>query len=357
MTQFLTSQPRARRSGPGPRRRGFTLIELLVVIAIIAILVSLLLPAVQQAREAARRSQCNNNLKQLALACHNYQSTYKMLPSNRATGSGIFSPTPGANVRTASWIMGILPYLDQQPLFDAIDFNFEAANDPRNGANPGAAATFNNPGVPSNAMVVRTVIPALVCPSDGVSEPRMQNRANRPGDHEHAVTNYKGNLGSRWDWGSFRSVAAPHNVMRGSGGGRNGLDHGNGPLIRSTNQKSYTRFAKISDGLTNTYLIGEAVPAFCNHTGWAWFNGSTATTAVPLNAPAQCAAATGNAPIPDLIACHGNWPNNYSFKSLHTGGGNFALADGSVQFVSETIDLETYRRMGNMMDGQVADTP
>ncbi len=102
-------------------------------------------------------------------------------------------------------------------------------------------------------------------------------------------------------------------------------------------------------------MVGEAIPAYCTHSHWFWFNGSTATCAVPLNVRAQCQN-TGDR-NGDLIACRGDWPNNYSFMSLHPGGGQFALADGSVRFISESIDLLTYRRAGNMMDGQTVTLP
>jgi prepilin-type N-terminal cleavage/methylation domain-containing protein/prepilin-type processing-associated H-X9-DG protein len=338
-------------------RRGFTLVELLVVIAIIGVLVGLLLPAVQAAREAARRMSCSNNLKQLGLACHNYADTHGKLPLNRAW-NGSFADVPPANAHTISWLTGVLPYIEQQALFDSVDFNYESTNDPRNGTPPTDVNVFNNPNEPSNAFVARTIVPGYRCPSDGVSTDRMTGRANRNGGREIAVNNYKGVCGSNWAWGNFPVRGGSLGLGRGADASGNGLDRGNGIFIRSLNyDQGQTKFAQIRDGLSNTLMVGEAIPAYCthSHSHWFWFNGSTATCAVPMNVRAQCQS-TGDRNA-DLIACRGDWPNNYSFMSLHPGGGNFALADGSVRFISESIDLVTYRRAGNMMDGQTVTFP
>jgi prepilin-type processing-associated H-X9-DG protein len=99
-------------------------------------------------------------------------------------------------------------------------------------------------------------------------------------------------------------------------------------------------------------MIGEAVPRWCTHTWWYWFNGTTATTAVPLNNRAFCQN-TGNR-VADLNVCWEDWPNNYTFMSQHPGGGQFALADGSVRFVPQTIDLTVYRSLGTMQNGEPA---
>ena len=105
------------------QRTGFTLVELLVVIAIIGILVALLLPAVQAAREAARRMQCTNNVKNLSLACHNYHDTYKTMPQNYSTWGGAFARHT-IDGRSQSWMVAVLPFIEQQPLYDQIDFGF-----------------------------------------------------------------------------------------------------------------------------------------------------------------------------------------------------------------------------------------
>lgn len=240
-------------------------------------------------------------------------------------------------------MVGILPFIEQQAVYDIIDFSFESTTDPRNGAN------FNNPPALSNAAVARTIIPSYRCPSDGLSDPRMTGRANRNGDREIAVNNYKGVAGSNWGWGNFIVNTAPFAGTRW-GLSADGLDRGNGMLMRGNNLNHQAEFRHVTDGLSNTFMVGEAIPAFCTHTWWYWFNGATATAAVPLNVRAQCTN-TGNR-NQDLIACRGDWPNNYSFMSLHAGGGQFTMGDASVKFVTDSIDLNVYRALGSMMDGQ-----
>jgi prepilin-type N-terminal cleavage/methylation domain-containing protein/prepilin-type processing-associated H-X9-DG protein len=330
------------------QRSGFTLVELLVVIAIIGVLVALLLPAVQAAREAARRSSCSNNLKQLALGCLNYEDTYKRLPLNYASGGNPYGNPPNANFRGTSWLTQVLPFIEQQQLYDIIDFNFDLLLDPRNG-------DINVPNNPSNAFAARQVVPAFICPSDGLTDNGLLGtRANRSGTW--AVNNYKGVAGANWGWGLYIVNSGPlANTIWGISG--DGLNAGNGVFFRGQGggRPCSTRLASITDGTSNTFMIGEAIPRWCTHTYWTFFNGSTATCAVPLNANAVCQN-TGNKNL-DLSACWEDWPNNYSFMSLHPGGGQFALADGSVRFVSETIDLTTYRALGSMMDGQPVNVP
>jgi prepilin-type N-terminal cleavage/methylation domain-containing protein len=330
------------------RDGGFTLVELLVVIAIIGVLVALLLPAVQAAREAARRSSCSNNLKQLALGSLNYEDTYKRLPLNYAMGGNLYAATPDANSRGTSWLTQVLPFIEQQSLYDTIDFNFDLVLDPRN-------VNLTTPANPSNAWAARQIVPAFVCPSDGLTDNGLLgSRANRGGTW--AVNNYKGVAGANWGWGIYivNSGALANTIWGVSG---DGLNAGNGVFFRGAagNRPCSTRLASVTDGTSNTFMIGEAVPRWCTHTYWFHFNGSTATCAVPLNAAAVCQN-TGNKSM-DLTACAGDWGNNYSFMSMHPGGGQFALVDGSVRFISETIDLTTYRQLGSMMDGGAVNMP
>jgi prepilin-type N-terminal cleavage/methylation domain-containing protein len=318
------------------RRRGFTLIELLVVIAIIAILIALLLPAVQQARESARRTQCKNNMKQLGLALHNYHDVFNQFPINYSTSFTL------DNI-TLSWMVGILPYIEQAPLFTQINVNFGLNNDPR-WVNPQVGTVVN----PSNGWVAKQVIPAFRCPSD-TSDPVMGGRANYGGTW--AVNSYKGVAGANWGWGTWTSPAAFNQTRWGITG--DGLDRGNGLLFRGNGFPYSNNFSKVTDGTSNTFAIGEAVPKYCTHTWWWWFNGSTATCSVPLNAPAICAATPGASKDALLTACAGDWPNNYSFKSQHVGGGQFVLCDGSVKFISENIDLAVYRGLATIGGGEV----
>jgi len=149
-------------------RVGFTLVELLVVIAIIGILVALLLPAVQAAREAARRTQCTNNLKQLGLALHNYHDTYKSFPARGVFGAANTGPPMRAYHHT--WIEAILPFIEQQPLYDSVNHN---------------APVWGQP-------IVGTAVPAILCPSDSTAPDSPAQSKNI------AWTNYA--VPTAWDW-------------------------------------------------------------------------------------------------------------------------------------------------------------
>lgn len=337
------------------RRSAFTLVELLVVIAIIGILVALLLPAVQAAREAARRMSCQNNLKQLALACHNYHDVYKIFPISRSNNN--FTATGRYN----SWIAVTLPYFEQKNLHEQINFSWGLADDPETTVNGGSFPDSPNPG--SNAWVARQAIPLLLCPSDGDSNGgAMTGRANITVG-TWGVTNYKGVCGANWNAaGSLYLVIPPNPQAIGPyGANGNGLDSGNGIFFRGAQikplQPCATKLTAVTDGTSNTFMIGEVIPRYCTHTWWYWFNGTTATCAIPLNARAACPQGqTGNKDS-DLFNCAGNWPNNYSFMSYHPGGGDFAMADGSVNFVSDTIDLVIYRGLATIMASDAAQLP
>lgn len=295
------------RSSP---RRGFTLVELLVAIAVIAMLLALLLPAVQAAREAARRVQCRNNLKQLALAMHNYHDTHGVFPLNYGQG-----PYTDENTG-ASWLQQILPFVDQGNLHGKIRFGQPL-------------------GDPENSAVAQTPVTLFLCPSDSGNSGRMGFRCNVPG--MWSVQNYKACAGSNWNWGLFSPVTSPS--------GRNannpdGLDHGNGLICRGGSAPPTTcRMADVRDGTSQTFALGETVPEWCRHTWWYWFNATTATCAIPLNYKRQ----------PDLQTLNeGDWWHNYSFLSRHSGGANFALVDGSVRFVSDSISQDVYRALGTI---------
>jgi prepilin-type processing-associated H-X9-DG protein len=227
------------------------------------------------------------------------------------------------------------------------DFRYNIVNDPRTGA-------IANPTNPSNGYAATRAVPAFLCPSDGTNEEgRMNGRANTP-SWVTGVTNYKGNAGSNWAWGVFIPPAAFNTPSN------HGLDQGNGFFWRAgdvNKPPSATKLAKATDGLSNTFLVGEAIPAHCTHTGWSHFNYCTATAAIPLNVKAQCSGGqTGNKEA-DRVACKDNWENNYSFMSRHAGGGQFCMGDGSVKFVSDQIDLVVYRGAGSATGGETTQLP
>lgn len=342
-----------RRSKFKADRLAFTLVELLVVIAIIGILVGLLLPAVQAAREAARRMQCSNNCKQLGLALHNYHDTFRAFPINysqSAAGPGGPNGFYGSNdSRQCSWLGLILPQIEQTNLYNQINWNVGMKDA------SGAPTT--------NVVIAQQVVPAFICPSD------LAGNNNRFGNREwigrwpvavfgeFAGTSYKGCVGSDWGWGVFA------NPM---GGSPHGLDGGNGMFVRDENVgpgnlKDRRNMASITDGTSNTIAIGEAMAELCSHTFWYGGNNTLGTTAVPLNHYLRVYQNTN--PRSNYFGDGTNfapfwdWPNNYSFASQHTGGGNFTLGDGSVRFMSDSIDLITYRAMGTINRGEVVNIP
>ena len=195
-------------------RRGFTLVELLVVIAIIGILVALLLPAVQAAREAARRMQCSNNLKQLGLACHNYSDVHKRLPWNWDPAWG-GNPEPRGQVppylnQPFSWIVAALPFLEQQPLYDQIDFMTLGGNRSNNGLPEGVTGNVFGRQVQNNIYLRKTTLNFTICPSNQQDKLRLnQNRGYSEGNgggEAAAGTDYVGNMGHIW--GGWRDCGA-----------------------------------------------------------------------------------------------------------------------------------------------------
>ena len=332
-----------RRSIPIRPRPAFTLVELLVVIAIIGILVGLLLPAVQAAREAARRMQCSNNVKQLGLAFHNYESATKGLPINYATRGRLGFPNDGPGIANSgrSWMQMILPYIEQTNLYSNIDFTV--------GLQPKTSAPTTPVG--KNRLVAQTVVRAFLCPSDdsnndGILTSRSDlNETNAPAD-AWAVTNYKACAGTNWDWGVFRWNNSGVTGVGGKNAGQNdGLNLCNGVICSNqTGFNSPTRMRDITDGTSNTYVIGEAMAGWSQWNWWYNPNAVTATCAIPLNRVLRVARNIGN------------WPDNYAFASRHTGGGQFGLGDGSVRFVSDNIDTVTYRAFATISSGEVANS-
>ncbi len=309
-----------------PRTRSaFTLIELLVVIAIIAILIGLLLPAVQKVREAAARMSCSNNLKQIGIAVHSYHDANGRIPFSWSPGNYGYDD----NGRSWSWLSQILPYIEQNNLYNAGQLGTSGG---LSGVAPAAPVlTFNQAQA-----VHATQIKTFLCPSDPSNSIAQTNRANGSTGSGAGNTNYKGVAGSNWQWGSFQ------NYPNGNG---NGLDAGNGMFYRSDNNRAMTLIG-VTDGLTNTLMVGEDLASFNTHCAWARANYSTGTCSIPLNNAMQAGQPGFNNP--------GDWPNVYSFRSRHTGGAQFALGDGSVRFVRQSIDINQYRAASTATGGEVS---
>ena len=291
------------RQHPDVRVRGFTLIELLVVIAIMAILVSLLLPAVQQAREAARRTQCKNNLKQIGLAVHNYHDTYTVLPNSEVGGTGSLSK--------ASAFVSILPYLEQTNIFTL--YNSSLGNSD-----------------PMNMAAVKQFIPAYLCPTAPL---RRTIPISGCDANDRAPGTYAFCTGSGDPWGSF-VAGTPHN----------------GAIVNPASGKTSMR--DITDGTSNTLLAGEA----------AWNIPDYLFTSGPCAGQVRWGFTYWSSPYPLATAFTTMAPFNPKkggsavlsrFRSEHIGGVHFTLVDGSVRFVSENISQTILDATGTRGGGEV----
>jgi prepilin-type N-terminal cleavage/methylation domain-containing protein/prepilin-type processing-associated H-X9-DG protein len=333
------------------RRRAFTLIELLVVIAIIAILIGLLLPAVQKVREAAARSKCQNNLKQLAVAAHGYHDALGTLPRNGNPAHLLDSHNRGPEGQGTgccgnatprwSWIAHCLPY-------------FEQGNLAKLGNIPQGNMSTNVAGGPDGIGVYRTDLSVLTCPSD-ITKPRLlTNRANLG---TAAVTSYKGVSGDNWGTDFFGVTndtnfsTAYRNPTTGTPLAQlqNGLERGNGIFWRADIRNGPMPITAITDGTSNTLMIGEDMGIYCQWNEWAAPNGACGTVAIPLNVGNKI----GDPDVGFASGQVGRWPTRYSFRSNHANGAQFAMADGSVRMIRETIPLATYRALGTRAGGEV----
>jgi prepilin-type N-terminal cleavage/methylation domain-containing protein len=319
------------------RHRGFTLIELLVVIAIIAVLIALLLPAVQQARESARRTQCKNNLKQFGLAFANYHDTFNKF----APGGNVACCNYGPAI---SFMVRLMPFLDQAPMFNQINMS--------------APDAFNATYYPSGASPkISTSFSFAICPSDSHGYSANTVPANLSAT-PWSVTNYDGSAGSTTfaNNGIATNYPAPPALVSNWGDAGNDLTATSGMGSRGGPSLA---IKDVSDGTSNVILMGEVLPGCHDHApnGGLWKdNGQSfhAGTAAPINDFTVCPWATaGQIRFPNCAKNQQCWNEAWAFKSMHVGGAQFLLVDGSVRFISENINYATYQYLGGRADGNV----
>ncbi|QDS95476.1 hypothetical protein FF011L_42720 [Roseimaritima multifibrata] len=330
------------------QKPGFTLVELLVVIAIIGILVGLLLPAVQATREAARRMQCSNNLKQIGLAMHNYEGVHKIMPPALFAADTQRWEPGGEDDDGFGWLVALLPFMEQQNLYETLNVN-------------GHYGTLGNqgirdqlyPGVPAGTVIPGgdTVVSGYRCPSSILPD-FVPNSWTIPGSNivggsavpnsfpmstGYATTDYKAGGGS-----CYGDYGAMHKISEGGG----------------------ARFADMTDGLSNTVLSGESSyvtsttssssrqstppTAFRDWPTWIGSFGSGQDETVRINGRTNSPINAQTSPGKMYFAI--NDDNAFSF---HPSGAQFVFADGSVHFLSENISMSTYCNLHDRRDGNV----
>jgi prepilin-type N-terminal cleavage/methylation domain-containing protein len=296
-----------------PKRDAFTLVELLVVIAIIGILVALLLPAVQAAREAGRRTQCTNNLKQMGLACHNHHDIYKKLPNGGQTWSIAPEYIGGAGIpavneqQRAGWGFQILPFMEQEDIWKG---------------------TANTSVANKQIAVMGAFIPAHMCPTRRTSNQLVLAPTGAwygpGGTYAHAQTDYAG-------FNHDNTGAIVYN------------DGSNGKCIG---------LSGVTDGTANTLLIGEKrlnrgyLGQYQGDDNEGYTSGWDHDV---MRFSGTLPSGGFTPPLPDYTSTSGD--GGQRFGSSHPGGFNAAVCDGSVKFISFTVDQVNFARMGNRNDG------
>ena len=326
-------QQKQQRNSQVRYNRAFTLVELLVVIAIIGILVALLLPAVQSAREAARRMSCSNNIKQIGLAIITYESSAKKLPISigqwaeefdRESGQWI-GPNGGSAVYSGKgWIVSILPQLEESALYDGLTPGFQGRFTAGQGMKRVEIRDF-----------IRQKPAVLTCPSDpsGINPSTEQFWWT---NIETAVTNYKGVLGDSVIWPQATihqdgSLPDCHNRLGCQG------------LFWRNTYYNPIKISKLTDGTTKTFMVGETVVDQDFHSAAYFSDGDWASCNAPLNFFIDTDVA-------DPVEL---WYDVRSFRSLHPGGAYFVMGDGSVHFINEGIEHALYRGLSTRNGGEI----
>ncbi|MHC2069866.1 DUF1559 family PulG-like putative transporter [Bremerella sp. T1] len=307
------------------QKRGFTLVELLVVIAIIGVLIALLLPAVQQAREAARRMQCSNNMKQLGIAFHNYHDTY---------GRFMMGGTQPSVTYPLGWVPRLFPFFEQGARYEAM----EALNkDYLMTRSPYRSHNQDNP--------IFGAVPNITCPSSPLGE----LASDQPGVGNFPYQNIQGGLHYRGNGGSYDISYNPAADSSRPGYSSSGIFY----------PESRTRFGDIVDGTTNTFLLGETSSAkdrsssmttgFGGLKPWVWgYYRYNATDWLMIDHKMV------QYPI-NYIGSFGT--NSTPFSSYHPGGAMFVMCDGSVSFKAETMNLDILKAIATRQNGEVVATP
>lgn len=304
------------------RLRAFTLVELLVVIAIIGILVALLLPAIQAAREAARRAECNNNLKQLGIALQNYHDIHKQFPigsrHNDPANTPVRALWSAGDHRKGSILVKLLPFIEETSIYDPINQLLDVEGQ-------------------INAMSPRPQIGAYRCPSDPY-----ENIAAPP-------SNYAKSMGSQRM--SSRACGQYQGHLEGPHSHGSTDDSGRVSGIFSRFYWS-AKMAEVTDGTSTTIIMGEILPKCGDHhrSGWLDANALWTSTIAPINYPTCAGEPPGHGGAPYDCNSDANWTTSQGFKSKHPGGAQFVLCDGSVHFLTDSIDYTTYQRLGCRRD-------
>jgi prepilin-type N-terminal cleavage/methylation domain-containing protein len=303
------------------QKRGFTLVELLVVIAIIGVLVALLLPAVQAAREAARRSQCLSQIKQVGIAMHNYESTYNRLPV------GTYGCCWG------TWQVSILPYIEQGALSDLYYMGHKFGV-------PVDDARYSHA---MNLPVTTKRLKTLTCPSD--TNP--QRIANSGITYHNYVVNFGNTIYDQSNFAGVTFLGAPFFEVTGVNDQRPGI-----------------RFAQITDGLSNTLMVSETIQGQAGDLrGFSWWRGGAVfqgyqgpNSAIPdcLYAGGQCSP--NNRLNPPCIVATASTPTMMASRSRHVVGVQSAMCDGSTRFISNNIAIGVWRAICSSEGGDAIES-